>query len=639
MCGICGIFGVSDKQLVKRMCDVIIYRGPDGEGFLIDNDISLGMRRLSIIDLFTGNQPIHNEDEAVWVIANCEIYNYRILREELSRLGHKFYTKTDTETIVHLYEEYGEEFVTRLRGMFAFAIWDAKKKKLVLGRDRLGIKPLYYTIADGKLIFGSEIKSILQYEGIKRILDSDSLASLLSLYYTPGENTLFKGIKRLPPGYLLSIDKNGHNLRKYWELTMNINENLTEDAVIKTTIKMLTDSVNMRLMSDVPLGATLSAGVDSTSVVALMSKLMDEPVKTITVGFGEPDDEFEIAQRSAEYFGTDHSSKIIDTNEIVGIIPKMIWHQEEITNMGNEIPTYYFSQLAKERVTVFLLGEGGDELFAGYGFHRYFATKESYPMAKLFQNNNTLHSGHEGKGMLLALTAISRLPVRAKTAVHKNIDGEKTSPRELRNLVLPDTHRTIVNKNPFKKYYAGELLKSIPKHPLNRILNIGLKEVIPNFQCLRTDKLSMAHSTEARVPFLDHEFVEFISTIPAQYKVNGLIGKYILKKSFSNTIPKNVIRRKKTGLRTPTTGIGNLEVVLDEIYPKNLSKKRLLETKLFNYEKVLKLMNKRKNSKGSRRYAYAQKLFLLLNIDIWHRIYIQGDDIYHPNLDINKYID
>ncbi|MFH1784734.1 MAG: asparagine synthase (glutamine-hydrolyzing) [bacterium] len=389
MCGICGVFNYGskesvDKDLLHKMCNVMIHRGPDEEGYYVKGDIGLGIRRLAIIDLKTGHQPIHNEDKSIWVIDNGEIYNFQELRENLEKKGHRFYTKTDTEAIVHLYEDYGIDCVKYLRGMFAFALWDETKKKLFLVRDRLGKKPLNYMIKNRGLVFGSEIKCILENPEIKKEVNLEALHYYLTYQYIPSPLTMFEGIEKLPPASILSCDEKGNiNIRRYWNLNYRNKLNLEEEEYIEQIRSKLKEATKLRMISDVPVGAFLSGGLDSSVIVGLMSEISSEPVKTFSIGFEEQDfSELHYARIVAKHFGTNHTEFIVKS-QMVEILPKLIWHYGEPYADSSALPSYYVANETRKHVTVALNGDGGDENFAGY--LRYRAHKIAYFVANIYK--------------------------------------------------------------------------------------------------------------------------------------------------------------------------------------------------------------------------------------------------------------
>src|SRR5262245_25214587 len=376
MCGIAGFvespearspFGPEESRaLIHRMCDVIRHRGPDDEGVFVDEGVALGMRRLSIIDLATGHQPIHNEDRTVWIVFNGEIYNFRELRAALETAGHRFYTSTDTEVIVHAYEEWGAKAIGRLRGMFGLAIWDLKSRSLLIARDRIGIKPLYYAEAGGRLYFGSELKSLLEAPNLSRDLDLDALDHYLSFLYTPRDGSIFKSVRKLPPGHLLTWHDGRLGVQKYWQLPANETYSGSESDAVRDLRAVLSDAVRSHLVSDVPLGAFLSGGIDSSLVVGLMAETSGATVKTFSIGFDEPAfDELEHARRVAQHFGTDHHEFVVKPDG-VSILDRLVSHFDEPFADSSAIPTWYVSEMARKHVTVVLSGDGGDELFGGY---------------------------------------------------------------------------------------------------------------------------------------------------------------------------------------------------------------------------------------------------------------------------------
>ena len=385
MCGICGFTGFEDKDLLKRMCDVVKHRGPDDEGSFIGNNVNIGMRRLSIIDLKTGHQPIHNEDETIWVVNNGEIYNFQELREVLEGRGHRFYTNSDTEVIVHAYEEYGRGCVNYFKGMFSLAVWDSNKKLLFIARDRTGIKPLYYCFFKGSLFFASEVKSILQHTQIPRRVNKQALYYMLNLRFTPNPLTLFDGINMLPPAHTLTYKDNKITIKKYWSLP-EIESERNEAYYIKKLRSLIEKSVERHLISDVPLGVFLSGGIDSSTIAAYASKLSDSPVKTFTVEFGEETDEIEDAQRIADAFETEHHRVVFDDEDMSQLLPKLIWHVEE--PRLNIFQEYMVSQFASKHVKVGLGGLGGDELFAGYEHLEFInaadRVRKLYPLPNFF---------------------------------------------------------------------------------------------------------------------------------------------------------------------------------------------------------------------------------------------------------------
>lgn len=629
MCGICGFVGFNDQKLLKRMCDVIIHRGPDDHGTFVDRNISLGNQRLSIIDIKKGHQPIHNEDESIFITYNGEVYNFLQLKQDLENKGHKFYTTTDTEAIVHAYEEYGDSFVERLRGMFAFAIWDSKKKRLLLGRDRLGKKPLYYTFVNGKFLFGSEIKSILQCEEIKRKVDYQALYNFLVFRYIPGELTMFEGIKKLLPGHILIYEKGNFSIKKYWDLSYPENlEEKSEEYYSKQLFELLKESVKMRLMSEVPLGAYLSGGIDSSCVVGLMSTLIEEPVKTFTVTFGEGSlaDESNYARIIAEHFNTDHHEFVVKS-ETAKLLPQIVWHMDEPNGDPAAIPIYLLSESSKKYVTVVLVGEGGDELFAGYQQYKFMLMGNRYKflpkklaswvlkrmpiqfLNRFFEYSSAL--GEEGVNRAAQfLNLIGNNPKAYLSIV------SIFTPEEMKQLCSDKVN--AINNGPEKLVEPFFVDKN--QHLLNQMQLFDIKNWLTHL-LIKTDKMTMAKSIEARVPFLDQRFVEFCVTIPPNLRLKGMRDKYLLRKTMSKLIPKTIMKRKKHQFFVPIDVW--FERDLKDIINQLLSEDEVKKRGYFKYDYMRKIIQHFQKS----RLYYSRQLWNLLIFDIWHRIFIESSNL------------
>ncbi len=604
MCGIAGVYGLSDKELVRRMCDKIVHRGPDDHGYYVDDEISLGMRRLSIIDLITGKQPIFNEDKSIVIVFNGEIYNFKELREELERRGHRFYTNTDTEVIVHAYEEYGYDCVKKFNGMFAFAIWNSEKKELFLARDRIGIKPLYYTLLDGHLFFASEIKSILEYEEVKREVDKVALANYFALRYVPAPRTMFRGIYKLEPGCYLVVKDGKISKTRYWDLVYSpVKED--EEAIARKVFKMLKESVRRRLIADVPLGAFLSGGIDSSTIVALMSQLMDDPVKTFSVGFeGAKYDETPYARIIAEEFGTDHHEMFVDIDQI-DLLPKIIYHFDEPVADPAAIPTLLISELARKKVKVVLTGEGGDEAFGGY--EKYLHEYRMYNrLSKLSKVTKLLSS------------SVAKLFDKKRLVMYFGFVASKGSQVEsytfrLRNM---DWGSLWVIKN--GKDEVEKLVKSCfdeRRDYISNMLYYDIKYWLPDDLLMKLDKMTMAKSLEARVPYLDHEFLSFAYNIPPHIKL-GNEGKHVLKKAVNGLLPRKIIYRPKHGFDVPVSKWFRED---DNFVAKYFNDLRDIE--YIDHERVQELYKKHKEGKGD----YGMVLWKILCYVVWYRIYIGGE--------------
>lgn len=611
MCGICGIVGFEDKKLLKTMCDVISHRGPNDSGIYTDKNVGLGNRRLSIIDLAGGHQPISNEDESIWVTYNGEIYNYRELKEDLEKKGHKFYTGSDTEVLVHLYEEFGDYFVEKLRGMFAFAIWDSNKSKLLLGRDRLGIKPLYYVVDKGNFFFGSEIKSIIQYENIKREVNLQALHNFLTLQYVPGPATMFKNIKKLQPGNLVSFQDGKIKISKYWDLKINISDVYSEESYSKSLLELLKQSVKIRLMSEVPLGVYLSGGMDSSSVVALMSEFVEEPIKTYTVGFGFKTDELKYARIVADYFETDHHELMVEP-EMIKFLPDVVWHFDEPVADPAALPTYLMSKETKKYVTVVLVGEGGDETFTGYPKYNIALSVQKYE--KIIPNIF--------KKMIIPRISyfLSKVPLNLKLKKYLEFASEFTPILENRGDVFMKLSALGFDENEKKGLYNDEIKKiKFEESPIKSYVNkrsdffkgmilYDSKVWLCDRLLMKIDKMTMANSIEARVPFLDHKLVEFMNNLP----INLRLRKYIFKKSMSKMLPKITLKRKKRGFVVPIDKWFEGEL-------KEVTKNVLSKSEFFNHKYISNILE------NVRRVRNDHKLWNLLNFELWYKIYIEGD--------------
>jgi asparagine synthase (glutamine-hydrolysing) len=559
MCGICGIvYSDGAKEvgagILRQMTGSLCHRGPDDEGQYINGNVGLGMRRLSIIDLKTGHQPIFNENKTVCLVCNGEIYNYRELRKELEAQGHQFSSNCDVEVIIHLYEEFGEDFVHRLRGMFGLAIYDISKDSLILIRDRIGIKPLYYTYQNGKFIFASEIKAILRHPDVGMEISTQALSDYLTYLYIPGPGTIFEDIYKLPPAHILTFKAGNLSMRQYWELDYKKNRIRSQEYYIEGLRDLLIESVRMHLVSDVPLGAFLSGGIDSSTIVALMSEIMKEPVRTFSVGFDVAGfNELKHARLIADKFSTEHY-EISLKPDIIDILPRLVGQLDEPFADSSIIPTFLICEFARQKVKVCLAGDGGDELFAGYGWTR----------RQKFIND------------------FNRLPRLLRTGLKLVMLGKDYSP-DLKNSVLDKIKRFIYDsglslENSFmrrKTCFSEELKMAMLKGEfysqlkgyksfakilpyfnndfsgMEKLLFFDTKSFLPDDGLLKVDTMSMLNSFEVRVPFLDHKVVEFAATIPFKYKIRGSESKYIVKKMMKHTLPTEVLRQRKLGFTIP----------------------------------------------------------------------------------------
>lgn len=617
MCGIAGF--ISDRlsleerqEKIQVMCSVIEHRGPDEKGILIRDKVTLGMQRLSIIDLKSGSQPILNEDKSAAIVFNGEIYNYLELKAELEKLGHKFRTNSDTETILHTYEQFGTKCVEKLRGMFAFAIYDFKLHNLFLARDRVGKKPLFYTLTPkGDFVFGSEIKVLLEYGEIRREIDLSALDAFITFGYVPEDFCIFKDVHKLPPGHFLLYENGKIRTEKYWDFKCDLKPK-TEEECIETLRWKIQDAVKVRLMSEVPLGAFLSGGIDSSTVVATMSKLLDKPVKTFSIGFNEDSfNELKFARITAKYFQTEHYEFIV-TPDLVKIVDDLVWHFDEPFADSSALPTYMVSKMAREHVKVVLSGDGGDELFAGYT--RYLGTSQKPQLPYLFKKGlNTLSQllPHSTKGKYY-LYNISLDPIAGY------IDSISYFNRIRKRLLYSQDFLKMLNG----QFCKGEeryqsIAESIKTNDLiESLLYLDRKTYLPSDILVKVDRMSMAVSLEARAPFLDQELIEFAQTIPSNLKLKGSETKYILKKAMEGIVPKEILYRQKQGFGIPIEDWINSE--LKNEIREVLSEKRTLERGYFkpSYIKILL----KEHELGRRNQSHA--LWILWMLELWHRKFV-----------------
>jgi len=557
MCGICGIINFDfdrkvDLAHLQKMSHTIIHRGPDDEGFYVNQNAGFGFRRLSIIDLKMGHQPISNEDETVWIIFNGEIYNFRQLRKDLAARGHRFQTLTDTETIVHLYEEHGNDCVKFLRGMFAFAIWDERKKKLFCARDRFGIKPFFYHLSQERFVFGSEIKATLSVGGIDEEMDLMALDSYFAYKYITDDRTIFKQIKKLKAAHTLEINwqqgKPSIKIQKYWRLKYQPDFRKTEAEWCEALENVLSESVKMRLVSEVPLGAFLSGGIDSSAVVALMCQHSDSPVKTFSIGFKEKQfNELPFAREVARRYQTEHHEQIVEP-ESVGLLPKLAAAYDEPFADSSAIPTYYVSKFAREHVTVVLSGDGGDELFAGYNTYPRLTNLNKYNRLPHAFNHlfwGTLHEAipNKIKGKRASFHLSKK---RAEAGAYFALWMQPERKRLYRSGLW-----NVVKENLAENYKKDILSSSNGCDFLFKMQELDMQTYLVDDILTKVDRASMLHSLEARVPILDHKVAELSCRIPSNLKLNRLEKKYIFKKAMQKHLPASVFNHRKQGFTVP----------------------------------------------------------------------------------------
>jgi asparagine synthase (glutamine-hydrolysing) len=563
MCGICG-FSHSDhrkpeRAVLEKMNAAIAHRGPDSDGFHLDAGVALGMRRLAIIDVSGGDQPIANEDESIWIVYNGECYNFPAMHAELQGRGHHFRTKSDTECIVHYYEDEGDACVQRLRGMFAFALWDDKKRRLLLARDRLGKKPLYYTIQDGTLYFGSELSALLAALPHRPAINLEAMDLYLSLQYIPEPLTIYDGIHKLPAAHTLVWENGAARLQRYWDYAYQPKWTASEDELAEELRVRLREAVKMRLLSEVPLGAHLSGGLDSSIVVALMSEFASGPVKTFSAGFEEQNySELPYARAVAEKYGTDHHEFTLTYGDIPATLEKLAYHFGEPFADASAIPLYHLSRLTREHVTVALNGDGGDEDFAGYqrywldGFANvyarapHFLTRSLVPSIAGFLPDRS--DRPVGQSLVNGFKRLEQIPeIDARASILRW--GSYFSPRQRAALWKPDLWRAFHPDN--AQAWLARHFDSIQGSYLDRTLYTDLHTYLPGDLLVKADRMTMAASLEGRSPFLDHEIVEWAARVPDHLKVRARSGKYLLKKAFASYLPEKIRGRGKQGFGIP----------------------------------------------------------------------------------------
>lgn len=628
MCGITGIIGPECARpdiepTIRRMTTLMAHRGPDDEGFFFSPEAALGFRRLSVIDLATGRQPIFNEDGSIAVVHNGEIYNYRDLRDELAARGHVFVTQSDAETIVHAYEEFGDRCVERLHGMFAFCVWDSKRRRAFLARDRLGKKPLYYARSGPNLVFASEMKAIFASELVRPGIAFDGLSDYLTYRFYPSPETPCPGVEKLPPAHTLVFENGEAVAKRYWRVRELAKRSGSRKAIGEEIVERLRRAVQRRLVSDVPLGLFLSGGVDSSVILAIMADLMKEPVKTFTIGFdmGPRYEEFEYAEEVARLFGADHRATRITATDFLGALPRIIWHLDEPVADSATVPMYFIAKLAKQKITVALCGEGSDELFAGY--------------ARLFMYD---FKRHRAKRLLRMLPEFTRGPA-VQRLIHAYLPsyagkieflsrpieedavtsmGDYFTAEEKRDLLTEAAFRAAGGKDAYR--FLREYLAAYPgSRYLDKKLLVDLAYWLPDNLLIKADRATMAHGVELRVPFLDHEFVEYAFTLRDELKIHRGQGKYVLKKAFEGILPRHLLYRTKMGFPVPLAEW--FRGVLRENLREILLGERAARRGIFNPEAVKGVIDRHVREEKN----LAGHLWILLVFELWCRIFIDGE--------------
>ena len=630
MCGIAGYLHYEqqrpvDPVLVSSMLQAISHRGPDDQGVYCTRNVGIGVRRLSIIDLDGGHQPISNEDASCWVAYNGEVYNFLPLRHDLIARGHTLKTLCDTEVIVHAYEEYGLDFVNHFNGMFAFALWDGSRQRLVLARDRIGIKPLYYVETDRSLIFASEVKSILRYPGFRSAANPTSLDNLLTFEYNPDQESLFLNVKKVPAGNLAIVERGELRLQRYWDLKRPSGPRPTPAEAVAGVRDKLTQAVSSHLMSDVPLGVFLSGGMDSSSLVALMSKMHSGAIKTFSIGFGDGDDynELKFARQVAQHFHTDHHEYVLGPR-VVDTIPHLIWHLEEPIADEAALPLYHLSSMAKEHVKVVLVGDGGDETFAGY--NRYFV----YQQVGLYTRLPRLLRKGLVEPMVCALPPragnglAARLTRRAKKLVEVAYQQEEVRFSTWNRVLSDDVkaqlyskeYREVIDESrPFERHRQA-FADSIYNDPISRSQYVDIKTYLVDCLSLKSDKVTSAFSLECRVPFLDGPLLEYVMSLPAHYKYRGHQTKSILREAMRGVLPDSIRLRKKQGFILP---LGRwFKSGLREFAREILLDTRSCQRGYFNSAGLERLLSGEQGMDD----RWARAIYALLTFEFWNRMFI-----------------
>lgn len=624
MCGIAGIVSSEpgdriEAATIHRMCNAIVHRGPDDEGIFVKGGTGLGMRRLSIIDLAGGHQPVFNEDKTTWIVFNGEIYNFLELRKELESRGHRLQTHSDTEVIVHLYEDEGADCVQKLRGMFAFALYDERRGRLLLARDRLGKKPLHYACVNGRLLFGSEIKAILAVAPELATINRESLLQYMYFGYIPDPATAFLPIQKLPPAHLLEFEAGKISIRQYWDLPeYGTHEPGSEEECLEELEHRLAEAVRIRLISDVPLGAMLSGGTDSSTVVALMARASSSPVKTFSIGFRHADfDEAPYARLVAQRFETEHHELILEPN-VVETVETLTRSLEEPFGDSSMLPTYYISCLARQHVTVALSGDGGDEAFGGYDRYRVHLHERSHDWIPAWAGQWYRRHVHPkvpykvpGRNLMYSIS----LPWQERYVEGVSLQAFQ---REMA-LLSDDFVSTVSNGSSPLKLFREYIDRAPARDPLSRVLYLDSKTYLPGDILTKVDRMSMATSLEARVPLLDHMFLEWVTGLPAKWKMRGPDQKYILRKLAERVgVPKEVLNRPKQGFALPLVHWMRNE--LKELILTVMLEPRTLQRGYFNPAGVRKLMEE--HFQGRR--DHSARIWRLLAFELWHRNFLES---------------
>ncbi len=631
MCGICGVVDLSpdarvDPEILGAMNLALAHRGPDDEGTFIDNDVGLGARRLSIIDVEGGHQPVHNQDRSVWIVHNGEIYNHERLHSLLEKLGHRFHTRSDTEVVVHAYEEFGDECVKHLNGMFAFAIWDTRSRRLFLARDRFGIKPLYYALIGKKLIFASEIKSILKHPAVERSIDIVALNEYLSFEYVPTPRTIFKAIKKLPPGHVLSFSERGLNLEPYWDISLAKSERRPPVSWREYQQRLrqeLREAVEKEMVSDVPIGVLLSGGIDSATVLAMMAEARPKALKSFSIAFEEKSfDESIFARKVARAIGSDHHELTVTSSMMAELVPKLMDFLDEPFADSSVVPTYFLSRFAREHVKVVLGGDGGDEMFAGY------PTLQAHRLIEYYERWVPFLLRASVVPKLIDALPVSKDNISFDFKARRFISGRGVplasrhhrwlgsfTPQQKAQLFVPELRQDEMDT--YEVAYAHQR-RCDADETMNQLLYMDQKLYLEGDILTKVDRASMANSLEVRVPLLNHRLAEYVAEIPHQLKLRRFQTKFLLKKAMAGVLPQEILHRPKKGFNVPVAHWINSS--LKELVRDQLSAEKIRREGFFDASYVQKLV--KEHADGER--DHRKLLWTLLVFELWHEKYVSS---------------
>lgn len=625
MCGISGIYHFNgtavDPAQLQRMSDAISHRGPDGSGRLIQGPVGLGHRRLSIIDLGGGAQPLTNEDDTVHIVFNGEIYNFVELRDELEAAGHRFKTRSDTEVIVHAYEQWGEQCVSHFNGIFAFALWDERQRQLFIARDHLGVKPLYYTVIDGTLLFGSEVKALLAHPACPRRVDVAALGQLFTFRYVPSPRTLFDGVSKLPPGHSMVVNPSGLTIRRYWSQVPVHRHSTKESDLVEEYNDLVESAVKLQLRSDVPVGLFLSSGVDSASLLAIMRHQFSGPIHTFTIGFegGERTNETDDARELAQTFGSEHAEMIVTSDDYEKYFERYMWDLEEPVGNESAAAFYFVSMIASREVKVVLTGQGADEPWAGYHRHLGVKLSEYYRQIPRSITQGIISNA------VLALPRNERLKRGVQALDEQDV---LTRFAKIYSFFTPDMRARLFNSEvkadaAYQNYEERQALAHLQRDvqqldPVSQMLYIDTRASLPDDLLMVNDKMSMANSIESRVPFLDVRLVEFVESLPLHYKLRFTNGKYLHKKALERWLPKSVVHRKKKGFENPVQQWlrQRMRARVDSLLFSSDSAVR----RYFDIDYIRRLVQL--HQEGSENYM--RHIYLLISFEMWHRRFMEG---------------